>query len=144
MAMRHTLIMLKLEKLLKVKSLSSAQKNSRLAIVTKSLRSLLNDPSLIEKWIEIYKSKTSSELPEVQNRKKQLDQEIQSVTKKMKIKIGMYAPTKEQYRATGTDGVPSPESKTQNLNEIKEGKLIPFSPNRVGSSTVGNGARDWT
>lgn len=202
-------------------------------IVTKSLRSLLSDPSLIEKWIDIYRSKTSSELPEVQNRKKQLDQEIQSVAKKisnlvqrvaelpaevpadpfyeqikqlnqklteakltkekfrtkemdlngqdidqeglktkiertlknlenapkekqrpiftnlvkfieiqpMKIKIGMYAPTKEQYKATGTDGSPSPESKTQNLNEIKEGKLLPFSPNqRVGSNNVGNGA----
>ncbi len=62
----------------------------------------------------------------------------------MKIKIGMYAPTKVQYTATGTDGNPSPESSTQNFNEIKEGKLIPFSPNRVGSSTVGSGARRGT
>ena len=177
-------------------------------IVTKSLRSLLNDPNLIEKWIEIYRSKTSKELPEVQNRTKQLDQEIQGLTKKinnlvqrvselppevpaepfydqikqlnqklteaklvkeklktkemdlygqdidqdglkakiertlknlealpkekqrpiftnlvkfieihpMKIKIGMYAPTKEQYRATGTDGTPS--SGNENLNLI--------------------------
>ncbi len=204
-------------------------------IVTKSLRNLLSDPILIEKWIEIYKSKTSSELLEVQNRTKQLDQQIQSAAKKisnlvqrvaelpaevpadpfyeqikqlnqklteakltkeklrtkkmdlnaqdidqdglkakiertlknldqvskekqrpiftnlvkfieihpMKIKIGMYAPTKEQYKANGTDGNPSPESKTQNLNE-KEGKLIPFSPNRVGSSTVENGASGGT
>jgi hypothetical protein len=51
--------------------------------VTKSLRTLLNDPSLIAKWIEIYKSKTSSELPEVLNRAKQLDQEIQVTTKKI-------------------------------------------------------------
>lgn len=202
-------------------------------IVTKSLRSLLSDPSLIEKWIEIYRSKTSSELPEVQNRTKQLDQEIQVTTKKinnlvqrvaelpaevpadpfyeqikllnqklteaklakeklrtkemdiygqdidqdglkakivrtlknlenvpkekqrpiftnlvkfieihpMKIKIGMYAPTKEQYKATGTDGAPSPGNQNQILNE-KQGTLIPFSPNRrVGSSTVGSGAR---
>lgn len=204
-------------------------------IVTKSLKTLLNDPSLIEKWIEIYKSKTSSELPEVQKLAKQLDQEIQLTTKKinnlvqrvaelpsevpadpfyeqikqlnqklteaklakeklktkemdingqdidqeglkakiertlknldkapkekqrpiftnlvkfieihpMKIKIGLHSPTKEQYKATGTDGNPSPESKTQNLNE-KEGKLLPFSSNRVGSSTVGNGARGGT
>jgi hypothetical protein len=62
----------------------------------------------------------------------------------MKLKIGMYAPAKEQNKATGTDGTPSPGNQTQNLNE-KEGKLLPFSPNpRVGSSTVGNGARDWT
>ena len=61
----------------------------------------------------------------------------------MKIKIGMYAPTKEQYKATGTDGNPPPESKAQNLNE-KSGKLLPFGPNRVGSSTVGVGARDRT
>ncbi|MBL7555880.1 MAG: recombinase family protein [Bdellovibrionaceae bacterium] len=206
-------------------------------IITKSLRNLLTDPSFIEKWIDIYRSKTSSELPEVQNRTKQLDQEIQNVTKKinnlvqrvselpsevpagpfyeqikqlnqklndaklakeklktkemdlhgqdidqeglkakikrtlnnlenvpkekqrpiftnlvklieihpMKIKIGMYAPTKEQYKATGTDGTPSPVTETQNLNEIKEGKLIPFSPTqRVGSSTVGIGARRGT
>lgn len=205
-------------------------------IITKSLRNLLNDPSLIEKWIDIYRSKTSSELPELQNRAKLLDQEIQNVTKKisnlvqrvaelpaevpadpfyeqikqlnqklteakiakeklktkemdlngqdidqeglkakiertlknleqvpkekqrpiftnlvkfieihpMKIKIGMYAPSKEQMKATGTDGTPSPGNKTQNLNEIKEGKLIPFSPNRVGSSTVENGANNWT
>jgi hypothetical protein len=58
----------------------------------------------------------------------------------MKIKVGMYAPTKEQYKATGTDRTPSPGDQTQNLNE-KAGKLIPFSPNRrLGSSTVGNGA----
>jgi hypothetical protein len=58
----------------------------------------------------------------------------------MKIKIGMYAPSQEQYKATGTDGTPSSESQTQNLSE-KEGKLLPFSPTqRVGSSTVGIGA----
>lgn len=201
-------------------------------IVTSSLRSLLNDPSLTGKWIEIYRSKTSSELPEVQNRAKQLDQEIQSAAKKisnlvqrvaelpaevpadpfyeqikqlnqklteaklakeklrtkemdlngqdidqegfkakvertlknlenapkekqrpiftnlvkfieihpMKIKIGIYAPAKEQMKATGTYGTPSPGIETQNLNG-KEGKLLPFDPNhRVGSSTVGNGA----
>ena len=62
----------------------------------------------------------------------------------MKIKIGMYAPSKEHYKATGTDGTPSPGNQNQNLNE-KEGKLLPFSPNpRVGSSTVGIGARDRT
>ena len=56
----------------------------------------------------------------------------------------MYAPSKEQYKATGTDGTPSPETKTQNLNE-KEGKLLPFSPTpRVGSSTVGSGAPKGT
>ena len=58
----------------------------------------------------------------------------------MKIKIGLYAPTKVQYKATGTDGTPSPGNQTPNLNE-KEGKLLPFSPTpRVGSSTVGSGA----
>lgn len=204
--------------------------------MTKSLKTLLNDPSLIEKWIAIYRTKTSSELPEVQSRMKQLDQEIQAATKKinslvqrvaelpqevpadlfyeqikqlnhklteaklakeklktkemdingqdidkaqlktkiertlknldkapkekqrpiftnlvksieihpMKIKIGLFAPTKVEYQATGTDGAPYPETKTQNLNEIKEGKLIPFSTTRVGSSTVGNGARRGT
>ncbi|MBL7555315.1 MAG: recombinase family protein [Bdellovibrionaceae bacterium] len=178
-------------------------------IVTKSLRSLLNDPNLIEKWIEIYRSKTSSELPEVQTRARQLDQEIQSISKKinnlvqrisemqpevpadpfyeqikqlnqklteaklakeklktkemdlygqdidqdglkakikrtlknledapkekqrpiftnlvkfieihpMKIKIGIYAPTKEQYKATGTDGTSSPGNENLNFKE---------------------------
>ncbi len=201
-------------------------------IVMKSLRSLLNDPTLIEKWIAIYKSKTSTELPDVEIQAKKLDQEIQMTSKRisnlvqrvselpaevpadafyeqikkmtaklndlkltkqklitkemdlrgqdidqdglkakiertlknlenapkekqrpiftnlvkfieihpMKIKIGMYAPTKDQYKATGTDGTPSPENQTRNLNE-KEGKLLPFSPTqRAGSSTVGNGA----
>ena len=202
-------------------------------IVTRSLRSLLSDPSLIKKWIAIYKSKTSSELPDVQNQAKKLDQEVQTTSKRianlvqriselpaeipadafyeqikqmtaklndlklakqklmtkemdlrgqdidqdglkakiertlnnlenapkekqrpiftnlvkfieihpMKIKIGMYATSKEQYKATGTDGTSSPETKTQNLKE-KEGKILPFSPNpRVGSSTVGIGAQ---
>ncbi|MGZ3796664.1 MAG: hypothetical protein ACXVB1_09870, partial [Pseudobdellovibrionaceae bacterium] len=61
----------------------------------------------------------------------------------MKIKMGLYAPTKEPMKATGTDGSPSPGNQTQNFME-KEGKLLPFSPNRVGSSTVGNGARGGT
>jgi site-specific DNA recombinase len=205
-------------------------------IITKSLQSLLNDPRLIEKWIEIYRSKTAGELPDVQSREKQLDQEIQATTKKisnlvqrvaelpaevpadpfyeqikqlnqklteakyakeklktkemdlygqdidqegltakiertlkniekvpkekqrtiftnlvkfieihpMKIKIGMFAPTKEQYKATGTDGTPSTGNQTQNIFE-KKGTLIHFDPNRrAGSSTVGSGARDWT
>ena len=201
-------------------------------IVTKSLKSIISDPSTIEKWIEIYKSKTSTELPDVQGQTKKMDQEIQTTSKRianlvqriselpaevpaeaffdqikqmtaklndlklkkqklitkemdlkgqdidqdglkakiertlanlekapkekqrpifmtlvkfieihpMKIKIGMYAPSKEQYKATGTDGTPSPKTKTQNLSE-KEGKHIPFSPTpRLGSSTVGFGA----
>ncbi len=54
----------------------------------------------------------------------------------MKIKIGLYAPSKEQMKATGTDGTPSPVNQNQNLKE-KEGTLIHFDPNRrVGSSTV--------
>lgn len=65
-------------------------------------------------------------------------------THPMKIKIGMYAPAKEQYRATGTDGTPSTGNQTQNLT-AKEGKLLPFSPTqRVGSSTVGIGASGRT
>jgi hypothetical protein len=201
-------------------------------IVIRSLRSLLNDPTIIEKWIDIYKSKTTNELPEVQQAVKKLDQEVQTVSRRinnlvhriselpaempaesfydqikqltsklnelklakqtlvtkeldlkaqyidpeglntkikqtlnkienlpkekqrslfsnvvkfieihpMKIKIGLYAPVQEQYKATGTDGNPSTDSKTQNLFN-KEGKLLPFSPTqRVGSSTVGIGA----
>ena len=204
-------------------------------IVTRSLRGLLNDPGVIETWIEIYKSKTSTELPDVQSQAKKLDQEIQTTSKRisnliqriselpaevpadaffeqikqmtakindlklmkqkimtkemdlrgqdidqdglrakierslrnlenvpkekqrmiftnlvkfieihpMKIKIGMYAPAKEQYKATGTDGTPSPGNQTQNLKE-KVGKLLPFNPNRVGSSTDEFGAREGT
>ena len=52
-------------------------------IVTKSLRSLLSDPSMIEKWIAIYKSKTSTELPDVQNQAKKLDQEVQTTSKRI-------------------------------------------------------------
>lgn len=67
----------------------------------------------------------------------------------MKIKIGMYAPTKGKavpsddenspsaQRATGTEGI--------SVNLRKEGTLFPFDPNRrAGSSTVGNGARGGT
>lgn len=58
----------------------------------------------------------------------------------MKIKIGMYAPTKEQYKATGTDGTSSPGNEKLNFKQ-KEGALIPFVPTqRGGSSAVGNGA----
>ena len=55
----------------------------------------------------------------------------------MKVKIGMFTPVK----ATGTDGFA-----IENLEfQEKEGKLIQFSPTqRVGSSTVGSGARDRT
>jgi hypothetical protein len=178
-------------------------------IVMKSLRSLPSDPSLIEKWIAIYKSKSSNDLPDVQNQAKKLDQEIQTTSKRisnlvqrvselpaevpadafyeqikqmtaklnelkltkqklmtkemdlsgqdidqgalkakiertlknlenvpkenqrpiftnlvkfieihpMKIKIGLYAPTIEQYKVTGTDGTGSPRNQTQNLND---------------------------
>lgn len=205
-------------------------------MILKSLRQLLNEQGLIEKWIEIYKSKTSNELPEIQQRQKQLDTEIQNTGKKIsnlvqrvaelpsdvpadqfydqiksmnlklnelkqakeklghqsyelmkyaidetalkekikrtienldqvsgdnqrtilsnlikfieihptKIKIGIYAPTVSEMKATGTDGEPSGQG-TLNLDfKEKEGKLLPFSPNRVGSSTVGNGARRGT
>ncbi len=46
-------------------------------------------------------------------------------------------------RRTGTDGTPATGNQTQNLNQ-KEGKLLPFSPNRVGSSTEGVGASGRT
>lgn len=207
-------------------------------IVTRSLRALLNDPNLISNWIEIYQSKTSSDLPEIQTQTKKLELEIQTTAKRisnlvqrvaelptevpadvfyeqikhmtqrmnelklakenlktkemdlkgqevdqnglkakieyalknlevaskekqrpifknlvkfieiypMKIKMGLYTPTKEQYKATGTDGTPSPGNQNSNFVEnIKEGKIIPFSTStRAGSSTVGNGARGGT
>ena len=53
----------------------------------------------------------------------------------MKIKIGMYAPIKEVLLKTGTDDL----VENSDLNK-KEGKLISFKANRVGSSTEGNGA----
>jgi len=205
-------------------------------IVTRSLRSLLEDPSLITKWIEIYQSKTTSDLPEVHAQAKKLELEIQTTSKRIsnlvqrvaelppevpadafyeqikqmtqkmhelklsketlktkemdlkgqeidqeglkakieyviknlesapkekqrpiftnlvkfievhptKIKMGIYAPVKEQYKATGTDGIPSPQAQISNFKE-KEGKIIPFSTStRVGSSTVGNGASGRT
>ncbi|MGZ3797904.1 MAG: recombinase family protein, partial [Pseudobdellovibrionaceae bacterium] len=52
-------------------------------IVARSLRSLLNDPRLIAKWIEIYQSKTTSELPEVQMQTKKLELEIQTTSKRI-------------------------------------------------------------
>lgn len=191
-------------------------------IVLKSLKQLLNDPKLIEKWVAIYRSKVNQDLPEVQSRQKQIESEILASSKRvnnlvqrvaelptdlpadlfyaqirqgqlkiqelkaakeslakqtyelmkheidekglverstierldlapaekqrpifgnlikfveihpMKIKMGIYAPVK----ATGTDGFCIEDSEILE----KDGKLIPFSPNRVGSSTVGIGA----
>ncbi len=198
-------------------------------IVTRSLRGLLNDPSLTAKWIEIYHSETTSELPEVHTQAKKLELEIQTTTKRisnlvqriseippevpadafyeqikqmtqklnelkfakenlkskeislkgqeidqeafkikienalknlknlptekqrpiftnlvkfveihpMKIKIGLYAPTQEPMKATGTDG-------NSNFKKSKEGTLLSFPSNRVGSSTDGVGARGGT
>lgn len=209
-------------------------------IVTRSLMTLLNDPGLIAKWIDIYQSKTTSELPEMQRQAKKLELEIQTTSKRisnlvqrvaelpvevpadafyeqikqmtqklndlklakenlktkemdlrgqkidqegfrakiesvlknlaqspkesqrpiftnlvkfieihpMKIKMGLYAPTKEPMKATGTDGSPSPGSENSILKENKKGAaVLPFpskNPTRVGSSTVGNGARGGT
>ena len=47
----------------------------------------------------------------------------------------MYTPIKEVLLKTGTDDL----VENSDLNK-KEGKLIPFSANRVGSSTESNGA----
>jgi len=200
-------------------------------LILKSLKQLLNEQGLIEKWIEIYKSKTTNELPEIQQRQKQLDMDIQTTSKKItnlvqrvaelpsdvpadqfyeqikqmnqklielksskeklgsqsyelmkyaideqalkekikrtidnldqvtgdkqrpilsnlikfieihptKIKLGLFAPT-EQMKATGTDGSPSSSNQNSNFSD-SFGKILPFSPNqRMGSSTVGNGA----
>lgn len=52
-------------------------------IVLRSLKKLLNDGDLLTKWIQIYKEKTSSDLPEVQSRQKQLDLEIQTTAKRV-------------------------------------------------------------
>lgn len=192
-------------------------------LILKSLRQLLNEKGLIEKWINIYKSKTTNDLPEIQSRQKQLDMDIQTTGKRIsnlvqrvselpsdvpadqfyeqikqmtqkqnelklakenlrhkshelmkhaidetalkekiqstlenldqvsgdkqrpilsnlikfieinptKIKMGIFAPT--ELAATGTEG--------SNQKLEKEGKLIPLSPNRAGSSTAWNGAR---
>ena len=193
-------------------------------IVLISLKQLINDPQLIEKWVAVYRSKVNQDLPEVQSRQKQIESEILASSKRvnnlvqrvaelptdlpadlfyeqirqgqlkiqelkaakenlakqtyelmkheidekglverirstierldlapvekqrpifgnlikfveihsMKIKMGIYAPVK----ATGTDGFCIEDSEILE----KEGKLIPFSPNRVGSSTFGIGA----
>ena len=198
-------------------------------IVLNSLKQLINDPQLIEKWVAIYRSAVKSDLPEVQSRQKQIELEILASSKRvnnlvqrvaelptdlpadlfyaqirqgqlkiqelkaakeslakqtyelmkheidekglverirstieqldlapaekqrpifsnlikfveihpMKIKMGIYASVK----ATGTDGF-CIEQDSEILE--KEGKLIPFNPNRVGSSTVGIGARGGT
>ena len=41
----------------------------------------------------------------------------------MKIKICIYAPTKEQMKATGTDGTLSPGIQPQNLKEREDGTI---------------------
>jgi hypothetical protein len=51
--------------------------------VINSLKTLLSDESLITKWIEIYKAKTKNDLPDVQAKSKQMDQEILATTKKI-------------------------------------------------------------
>ncbi len=52
-------------------------------IVLNSLKQLLNDPHLIEKWVSIYRSKVNQELPEVQSRQKQIESEILASSKKV-------------------------------------------------------------
>ncbi|MBC7419386.1 MAG: recombinase zinc beta ribbon domain-containing protein [Bdellovibrio sp.] len=52
-------------------------------IVLNSLKQLLNDPQLIEKWVSIYRSKVNQELPEVQSRQKQIESEILATSKKV-------------------------------------------------------------
>ena len=52
-------------------------------IVLKSLKQLLNDPQLIQKWVQIYRSNVSQDLPQVQSRQKQLDLDIQVISKKI-------------------------------------------------------------
>ncbi len=52
-------------------------------IVLKSLKQLLNEPGLIEKWIAIYKEKSISDWPEMQSRQKVMDTEIQTTAKKI-------------------------------------------------------------
>ena len=52
-------------------------------IVLKSLKQLLSDPRLIQKWIQIYKSNVSQDLPQVQSRQKQLNSDIQVTSKKI-------------------------------------------------------------
>ena len=52
-------------------------------IVLNSLKQLLNDPQLIEKWVSIYRSKVNQELPEVQSRQKRIESEILAASKKV-------------------------------------------------------------
>ena len=49
----------------------------------KFLKQLLNDPQLIQKWVQIYRSNVSQDLPQVQYRKNQLDSDIQVTSRKI-------------------------------------------------------------
>ena len=51
--------------------------------MTKSLQKLLDDPNLLNEWIEIYQRKAESELPQVQSEQKRLDQEQLTTTKRI-------------------------------------------------------------
>ncbi len=52
-------------------------------IVLKSLKSLLADDGLLTKWINIYKEKATHDLPEIKQKQKQLDLEIQATGKRI-------------------------------------------------------------
>ena len=52
-------------------------------IILSSLKQLLQEPGLIEKWVSIYKEKSASDLPEVQSRQKLMDTEIQTTGRRI-------------------------------------------------------------
>ncbi len=52
-------------------------------LIIGSLKELMSNQSLIEKWISIYKEKSVSDLPDVRSRLKQLDIEIQTTSKRI-------------------------------------------------------------
>lgn len=58
-----------------------------------------------------------------------------------KIKLGLYAPVKDHYKATGTDTATAAAADFGHKKSRLEGQLFCInSSTRVGSSTVGNGA----
>ncbi len=89
-------------------------------IVIGSLKKLLNDPGLIAKWIEIYQSKTTSDLPELYVQTKKMDQEILTTSKRISNLVQRIADLPAEVPADAF--YEQIKQMTQKLNDLKLAK----------------------
>lgn len=89
-------------------------------IVIKSLKTLLSDSSLIAKWVEIYQTKTTSDLPELQAQSKKLDQEMLMNSKRINNLVQRIADLPAEVPADAF--YEQIKQMTQKLNDLKLAK----------------------